>query len=65
MLFALVHLVLRRVVVSITGSSNEQMITAVELTSTRSCDGDITSEVARRHDDGTWLWVIDRWSVTW
>src|SRR5499426_4800439 len=35
------------------------------LTSTRSIDGDITSEVARRQDDGTWLWVIDRWSVTW
>ena len=35
------------------------------LTSTRSIDGDITSEVARRQDDGTWLWMIDRWSVTW
>ena len=35
------------------------------LTSTRGIDGDITSEVARRQDDGTWLWVIDRWSVTW
>jgi len=35
------------------------------LTSTRSIDGDITSEVARRQDDGTWLWVLDRWSVTW
>ena len=35
------------------------------LTSTLSCDGDITSEVARRQDDGTWLWVIDRWSVAW
>ena len=35
------------------------------LTSTRSLDGDITSEVARRQDDGTWLWVIDRWSVDW
>jgi hypothetical protein len=35
------------------------------LTSTHSLDGDITSEVARRQDDGTWLWVIDRWSVTW
>ena len=34
------------------------------LTSTRSLDGDITSEVARRQADGTWLWVIDRWSVT-
>ena len=35
------------------------------LTSTRSIDGDITSEVARRQADGTWLWIIDRWSVTW
>jgi ketosteroid isomerase-like protein len=35
------------------------------LTSTHSLDGDITSEVARRQDDGTWLWAIDRWSVTW
>ncbi|HVM86061.1 MAG TPA: nuclear transport factor 2 family protein [Candidatus Binatia bacterium] len=35
------------------------------LTSTRSIDGDITSEVAQRQDDGTWLWVIDRWSVDW
>jgi ketosteroid isomerase-like protein len=35
------------------------------LTSTRSIDGDITSEVARRQDDGTWLWVIDRWPVNW
>lgn len=35
------------------------------LTSTRSVDGDITSEVARRQHDGTWLWVIDRWSVNW
>lgn len=35
------------------------------LTSTRSIDGDITSEVARRQPDGTWLWVIDRYSVNW
>ena len=35
------------------------------LTSTRSLDGDITSEVARRQVDGTWLWAIDRWSVKW
>jgi hypothetical protein len=35
------------------------------LTSTRSIDGDVTSEVARRQGDGTWLWVIDRWSVDW
>jgi ketosteroid isomerase-like protein len=35
------------------------------LTSTRAFDGDITSEVARRQVDGTWLWAIDRWSVNW
>lgn len=34
------------------------------LTSTRLSDGSITSEVARRQSDGTWLWVIDRYSVT-
>jgi ketosteroid isomerase-like protein len=35
------------------------------LTSTRSRNGSITSEVARRQKDGTWLWVIDRYSVSW
>ena len=35
------------------------------LTSTRGIDGDISSEVARRQPDGTWLWVIDRYSVNW
>ena len=34
------------------------------VTSTRSRDGNVTTEVARRQDDGTWLWVIDRFSVT-
>lgn len=34
------------------------------LTSTKLPDGSITSEVARRQSDGTWLWVIDRYSVT-
>lgn len=34
------------------------------LTSTKLRDGDVTSEVARRQSDGTWLWVIDRYSVT-
>lgn len=33
------------------------------LTSTRSRNGTVTSEVARRQADGTWLWVIDRFSV--
>jgi ketosteroid isomerase-like protein len=33
------------------------------LTSTGMPDGSVTSEVARRQNDGTWLWVIDRFSV--
>ena len=33
------------------------------LTSTRLPDGSVTAEVARRQSDGTWLWVIDRFSV--
>jgi uncharacterized protein (TIGR02246 family) len=32
------------------------------LTSTRLPDGTVTAEVARRQDDGTWLWVIDKFS---
>ncbi len=34
------------------------------LTSTRLPDGSLTSEVARRQPDGTWLWVLDRFAVT-
>lgn len=33
------------------------------LTSTRLSDGAITTEVARRQRDGTWLWVIDRYNI--
>lgn len=33
------------------------------LTSTKLPDGSITTEVARRQSDGTWLWAIDRYSV--
>lgn len=33
------------------------------LTSTRLADGTVTTEVARRQSDGTWLWVIDRFSI--
>jgi ketosteroid isomerase-like protein len=33
------------------------------LTSTRSPDGSVTGEVARRQGDGTWLWVIDQFSI--
>lgn len=33
------------------------------LTSTRFPNGSVSAEVARRQADGTWLWVIDRFSV--
>jgi hypothetical protein len=33
------------------------------LTSTRLPDGSVTAEVARRRDDGTWLWAIDRYTI--
>jgi ketosteroid isomerase-like protein len=33
------------------------------LTSTRSSNGSVTAEIARRQDDGTWLWVIDQFSI--
>ena len=33
------------------------------LTSTRVPDGTVTAEVARKQRDGTWLWVIDRFSI--
>jgi ketosteroid isomerase-like protein len=33
------------------------------LTSTHSLDGSVTAEVARRQADGTWLWVIDKFSI--
>jgi len=32
------------------------------LTSTRLPDGAVTAEVARRQADGTWLWVIDKFT---
>ena len=33
------------------------------LTSTRLPDGSVTAEIARRQSDGTWLWVIDQFSI--
>ena len=42
-----------------------QAIGDLALTSTHLPDGSVTAEVARRQSDGTWLWVIDRYSVTW
>lgn len=32
------------------------------LTSTRGSDGRVTAEVARRQQDGTWLWVLDKFA---
>jgi ketosteroid isomerase-like protein len=34
------------------------------LTSTRFADDGVTAEVARRQANGTWLWVIDKFSNT-
>ena len=33
------------------------------LTSTHLPDGSVTAEVARRQSDGTWRWVIDKYSI--
>lgn len=33
------------------------------LTSTRLPGGTVTAEIARRQSDGTWLWVVDQFSV--
>ena len=33
------------------------------LTSTCLPDGSVTAEIARRQGDGTWLWVIDQFSI--
>jgi len=47
------------------GTQQAPLVTGdLALTSTRVPDGTITAEVARRQSDGTWLWVIDRFSVT-
>ena len=35
----------------------------LSLTSSKLNDGDITAEVARRQQDGNWLWVIDQFSL--
>ncbi len=34
------------------------------LTSTRCRNGTVTAEVARRQLDGTWLWVLDKFSIS-
>lgn len=46
------------------GAQRPAMIAGdLALTSTRLPDGSVTAEVARRQKDGTWLWVLDRFSV--
>ncbi len=46
------------------GKQNPAVISGeLALTSTQLPDGSVTAEVARRQHDGTWLWVIDRFSV--
>lgn len=46
------------------GDQNPAVISGdLALTSTRLPDGSVTAEVARRQSDGSWLWVIDRYSV--
>ncbi|CAN5148275.1 hypothetical protein BH10PSE7_BH10PSE7_35140 [soil metagenome] len=46
------------------GKQRPAMISGdLALTSTRLSDGSSTAEVARRQSDGTWLWVIDQYSI--
>jgi ketosteroid isomerase-like protein len=46
------------------GEQREALVSGdLALTSTRLPDGTVTSEVARRQPDGTWLWAIDRFKV--
>lgn len=35
----------------------------VALTSTTLTNGDVTAEIARRQQDGTWLWVVDHFAL--
>jgi ketosteroid isomerase-like protein len=46
------------------GVQQDAVVTGdLALTSTRLPDGSVTAEVARRQPDGTWRWVIDRYSI--
>lgn len=46
------------------GEQRPAMISGdLALTSTRLPDASVTAEVARRQADGTWLWVVDRYSI--
>ena len=47
------------------GDQRPAIITGdLALTSTRLPDGSVTAEIARRQGDGTWLWVIDQFSIS-
>ena len=47
------------------GEQREAMICGdLALTSTRLLDGTVTAEIARQQADGTWLWVIDQFSIS-
>ena len=47
------------------GEQREPMVCGdLALTSTRLPDGMVTAEIARRQSDGTWLWVIDQFSIS-
>lgn len=47
------------------GEQREAMVCGdLALTSTRLPDGSVTAEIARRQSDGTWLWVIDQFSIS-
>jgi len=35
----------------------------IALTSSRTSNGDITAEVARRQPDGHWLWAVDQFAL--
>ena len=35
----------------------------IALTSSQLSNGDVTAEVARRQPDGSWLWVVDQFSL--
>jgi len=46
------------------GVQREPVISGdLALTSTELPDGTLTAEVAKKQKDGSWLWVIDRFSV--
>ncbi|MCP3924943.1 MAG: hypothetical protein GY714_20390 [Desulfobacterales bacterium] len=35
----------------------------IALTSSRTSNGDITAEIARRQPDGSWLWIVDQFTL--